>query len=168
MSEVLAALEPPGRLLARIIADVAIRKLLFGVGGRHLGEVDSLGFGAGWCSTAAACGFLVRGVAHGLDGCTEGERGLEELAAEDFGDLTRPLCTHPVSEPPVVGAVPVLLVEVLELCVAAPVDEEVAEHGGDAGESVEGGEAAALLALELLDAAFAGVGELGDGDVLLG
>ena len=108
------------------------------------------------------------GVAHGLDGCTEGERGLEELAAEDLGYLTRPLCTDPVSEAPVVGAVPVLFVEVLELCVAAPVDEEVAEHGGDAGESVEGVEAAALLALELLDAAFAGVGELGDGDILLG
>lgn len=47
------------------------------------------------------------------------------------------------------------------------VDEEVAEHGSDTGERVEDLEAAALLALKLVDAALAVVGDLADGGVFL-
>ena len=63
---------------------------------------------------------------------------------------------------------PVLLAVGCEVGVAALVDEVVAEHGGDAGEGVEDLEAAALLALELLDTTLVGGGDLADGAIFLG
>ena len=63
---------------------------------------------------------------------------------------------------------PVLLAVGCEVGVAALVDEVVAEHGGDAGEGVEDLEAAALLALELLDTTLVGGGDLADGGILAG
>ena len=136
-------------------------------GGGHVGEADGLDPVAG-VPLAASGGGVVVGVAHGRDGRTEGEDPLEGLAAEDLGDFAGPLGAHPVPQAPVAVVVPVRLVEVLEGGVAAPVDEVVAEHGGDAGEGVEDLEAAALLALEILDAALAVGGDLADGGILAG
>ena len=129
--------------------------------------MDGLGLVAG-VPPVASDGAVVVGVAHGRDGRTEGEGPLEGLAAEDLGDFAGPLGAHPVPQAPVAVVVPVRLVEVLEVGGAAPVDEVVAEHVGDAGEGVEDLEAAALLALELLDTTLVGGGDLADGGILAG
>ena len=104
---------------------------------------------------AAADGALVGGGAHGVDVALEGEGPLEALIAEKLADLVWPAFAHPFSQMHVARLVAVFFVDFEQVPVALSSNKVSSEGSGGAGEGVEDLEAAALLVLELLEAALA-------------
>ena len=116
---------------------------------------------------AAADGALVGGGAHGVDVALEGEGPLEALVAKKLADLARPALAYPFSQMHVARLVFVFFVDFEQVPVALSSNKVSSEGGGGAGKGVKDLEAAALLVLELIEAALAVGGDHADCGIFL-